>query len=154
LDSAALIALSHRTISVSYRPFLGDQAVDEFLGSGAVDRYVRENLGGCWVLACDDQNVGYAVCRDNLIDLMMIDQSFQRRGLGTELLHHLERLLGHAYAELRLESFEPNEAANAFYRKNDWREASRYLDESSGVRKIVFQKSTGRVSPCDRAGDG
>jgi hypothetical protein len=44
-DAPVLIDLSRRTISASYRPFLGDQAVAAFPGGGAVDRYVTENLG-------------------------------------------------------------------------------------------------------------
>lgn len=39
-DLDVLIDLSRRTISASYRPFLGDDAVDEFLVGGAADRYV------------------------------------------------------------------------------------------------------------------
>jgi ribosomal protein S18 acetylase RimI-like enzyme len=143
-DTAALIALARKTISVSYRAFLGDRAVDDFLDSGAADIYVRENVGCCcWVVVLDDQIVGCAVCRDNLIDLMLIDPAFQRRGHGTELLHQVEELLGPRYPELKLESFEPNQPANAFYRKNGWHEARRFFDACSGVSKIVFQKMTG-----------
>ena len=39
--------LSRKTISASYRSFLGDQTVDRFLGSGAADRYVEENVDRC-----------------------------------------------------------------------------------------------------------
>jgi hypothetical protein len=51
--------------------------------------------------------------------------------------------------ELRLESFEDNETANTFYRKNGWRELSRYFDNESGVNKIVFQKIVRVPSPED-----
>src|SRR5262249_49231449 len=143
-DIIVLLDLSRRTISASYRSFLGDEAVDGFLGSGAADRYVQENIADCWVIVRDGQIVGYAVCRDNLIDLMMIDHDFQRHRLGTELLHHVEEMLATSYDELRLESFEANQPANAFYHKNGWQEVRRYFDESSGVNKIVFQKPNGR----------
>lgn len=142
-DMGALIALSHRTISASYRPFLGDEAVDAFLGSGAADRYVEENVGRCLILVRDGEIVGYAVWRDNLIDLMMIDYAVHRQGLGTELLRQVEQMLLQRSDELRLESFEDNEKANAFYHKNGWREVSRYLDNNSGVSKVVFQKKAG-----------
>ena len=147
-----MIELSRKTISASYRPFLGDQAVDRFLDSGAADRYVQENLNCCRVLVRDGQIVGYAVYRANRVDLMMIDQAFHRQGLGTELLWQVEEILGRMYGELTLESFEANQPANAFYRKNGWQEVSRYFDESSGVSKIVFQKLTGRTSRCSRPG--
>jgi GNAT superfamily N-acetyltransferase len=139
-DIATFIALSRRTISASYRPFLGDQAVDAFIASGAADQYVRENIAWCTVIVAERKVVGYTVCKANLIDLMMIDQPYHRRGLGTELLAYVEGTLFQRGKELRLESFEGNHAANTFYRKHGWRESSRYFDTEAGVTKIVFRK--------------
>lgn len=147
-DVGVLIDLSRRTISANYRPFLGDRAVDGFLESGAADRYVQDNLSCCSVIVRDGQVVGYAVCRDNLIDLMMIDHALHRQGLGTELLHRVEELLGLRYEELRLESFEANQPANAFYRKSGWLEVSRYFDKDSGISKVVFQRLIGLTTAC------
>jgi putative acetyltransferase len=139
-DLGALIDLSRRTISASYRPFLGNEKVDAFLDSGSADRYVADNLDSCSVLIREGAIVGFSVCRDNMIDLMMMDPAFHRQGLGSTLLRHVEQALLQKYAELRLESFADNENANAFYRKNGWREAGRHFDEVSGVHKIVFHK--------------
>jgi ribosomal protein S18 acetylase RimI-like enzyme len=139
-DIEPLIALSRRTISASYRSFLGDEAVAAFIGSGAVDQYVAQNMERCSVILVDGKIVGYSVCKDNLIDLMMIDDGFHRRGLGTRLLEHAEATLFRSYSELTLESFEGNQKANNFYHKNGWVEANRYFDQDSGVNKIVFHK--------------
>src|SRR5262245_18796599 len=139
-DKDALIALSRRTISASYRCFLGDEVVDAFLGSGAADRYVAENLDRCSVLVRDGEIVGYSVCRDNVIDLMMVDYTLHRQGLGTELLGRVEEALFQSFDELRLESFEDNVKANAFYLERGWREVARYPDNESGVNKILFRK--------------
>jgi ribosomal protein S18 acetylase RimI-like enzyme len=146
-DLEALIALTHRTINASYRPFLGDEPVDAFLGSGAADRYIAQNLGRCLVLLRNGAIVGYSVCRDHIIDLMMIDHAVHRQGLGTELLRHVEQTLLQSHEALQLESFEDNENANAFYRKNGWREVSRHLDDDLGVRKIMFRKTADRAPP-------
>jgi hypothetical protein len=56
------------------------------------------------------------------------------------LLGHVEATLSRSFGELRLESFERNEPANAFDRKNGWIEAGWYFDEGSGVNKVVFTK--------------
>lgn len=71
---------------------------------------------------------------------MIIDQAFQRSGLGTRLLKHCERVLFRTYPALRLESFESNEQANSFYRNNGWSKAGTYFDEGSGSRKIILIK--------------
>jgi ribosomal protein S18 acetylase RimI-like enzyme len=139
-DLPALIALSRRTIDASYRSFLGDETVAAFLDSGAADRYVADNMERCTLLTCDGEIAGFSVCQGNTIDLMMIDYARHRQGLGTELLCHVEETLFQRHEKLRLESFEANEKANAFYRKNGWREASRHFDRDASVRKIVFQK--------------
>ena len=139
-DVDALIALSVRTISASYRAFLDDAAVDGFIGSGAVNQYVKDNLARCVVILCDGSIVGYAVWQDNWIDLMMIDHTAHRQGFGTQLLKHVEASLLRSYDALTLESFEANQQANSFYRKNGWLEASRYFDNDSGANKIVFNK--------------
>src|SRR6476659_8893656 len=87
-DIGPLVALSRRTTSTSYRSCLGDEAVDAVLDAGAADRFVDESLGQCWVVLRDAEIVGYAVCRGELIDLMMIDHAAHRQGLGTRLLGH------------------------------------------------------------------
>ena len=78
-----------------------------------------------------------------LIDLMMIDHTCHRRGLGTELLRQVEASLGERHDEIRLESFAANRPADAFYRRNGWREVGRHLDDDTGAEKLVFRKRTG-----------
>lgn len=139
-DVDALVALSRATIDACYRSFLGD-AVDAYLASGAVEEYVDESVGRCTVILGDGQIAGYFVCKDDLIDLMMVRPELQRRGLGSRLLDHAEASLFHSYSELTLESFAPNEPANRFYRKHGWSEARSYFDQASGVTKLVFKKA-------------
>jgi ribosomal protein S18 acetylase RimI-like enzyme len=140
-DVGALVNLSRRTINASYRTFLGDVAVDAFLGSGAADRYVEENIGQCSVILRDGAVAGYAVCCDNVLDLMMIDCAAHRQGLGTRLITHVETMLFSIYSELVLESFADNQIANTFYRMRGWIEVGERFDTASGVSKIVFRKT-------------
>jgi ribosomal protein S18 acetylase RimI-like enzyme len=146
-DVEALIALSRRTIRASYRPFLGHEAVNTFIGSGAVDQYVADHVEHSTVIVANGDIVGYAVCRGQVIDLMMIDQRHHRRGFGTRLLQHCEGALFAHYHALTLESFADNRQANNFYRKHGWEHVDQYFDRESGVNKLVFRKST---SACEK----
>jgi len=139
-DIEVLKDLSKKTINANYRSFLGDEPVAAFIDSGAVDKYVDENIESCSVILSDGNVAGYAVTKDNLIDLMMIDDDFHRRGLGTKILEYCEEMLFKNYDELVLESFEENHKANNFYKKNGWTETKRRFDKSSGVNKIGFCK--------------
>ena len=143
-DVDALIALSRRTISTSYPSFLGAEAVESYITSGAVDQYVQENIERCLALVRNGRVVGYSVTKDNLIDLLMVDVDSHRSGLGTALLHHVENILFQTHEALVLETFAGNERAITFYRKHGWVEARRFADELSGAEKIEFQKSRGQ----------
>ena len=139
-DKETLKAISRRTISANYRSFLGDESVEGFIGSGAADQYVDDNINQCSVILAEGDLVGFCVCKENLIDIMMIDHQFHRKGLGTQLLKHCEHMLFKTYDELKLESFEQNGKANSFYKKNGWLESKIYFDNASGVNKIIFTK--------------
>jgi GNAT superfamily N-acetyltransferase len=140
-DVGVLIALSRRTMRASSRPFLGDAAVEAFVGRGAVDQYVADHLEQSTVIVADGALLGYAVCNDNVIDLMMIHQPLHRRGFGTRLLQHCEASLFRHYRELTLESFADNDQANNFSLKNGWEQVARYVDRQSGVDKLIFHTS-------------
>lgn len=142
-DIKALVDLERRTVSAQYRAFMEDESVDGFIESGAIDQYVVDTIDQCMVILVDGVVAGCCVTKDNLIDLMMIDHRMHRAGLGTHLLKHVEVVLFGRYDELVLESFEDNQQADAFYRKNGWREDRVYFDDQSGVNKIVFRKGRG-----------
>ncbi len=121
-DTNILKAIATKTIDANYRSFLGNEGVDWFIGSGASDQYVDENIDDTWVILSNSQIIGFSVCKANLIDLMMIDHDHHRKGYGTVLLTYCEERLFKTFDEIKLESFEGNEKANNFYRKNTWSE--------------------------------
>ena len=139
-DADILKKIARKTIDANYRSFLGDEGVDGFIGSGGSDKYVDENIDDCWVISSDFGIIGFAVCKADLIDLMMIEHDYHRQGYGTKLLKHCEQHLFNTFNEIKLESFEGNEKANNFYRKNGWSEIERNFDEMSGVNKLIFIK--------------
>ena len=144
VDIQPLAVLSRKTITASYSSFLGEPAVKAYIASGAVDRYVTESIDHALVVDHAGSVVGFSVTKENLIDLMMIDVGYHRRGLGAMLLRHVESTLFQDYETLRLESFRENAPANAFYEKNGWIAIRTFGDEESGFEKIEFQKSRPR----------
>ena len=139
-DAAPLKHISRKTIDNNYRSFLGNKGVNWFIESGASDQYIDENIDDCWVIVNDNKIIGFSVCKGNLIDLMMIDHNYHRKGYGTALLKHCENYLFITFNEIRLESFEGNVKANNFYNKNGWIEIERKFDQMSGINKITFIK--------------
>jgi len=139
-DLAAMQDIAHRTIRFSYTPFLGEEAVESYLASGASDDYLQKHNRCSTLIEVDGQIAGFSTHHDNQIDLMMIDHGKHRRGVGSALLHYLEEALFAEHSTLRLESFESNIQANSFYRKHGWTEIDRVMDDEVGIKKYIFTK--------------
>ena len=131
--------MARHTIDMNYRSFIDDERVDWFI-FGPSDDYLRKHTGNTKVLTIDGSIVGFAVCKEDLIDLIMIDHESHRRGLGSVLLAHCEMELFEHYDAIRLESFEGNTKANRFYRKNGWTRIGVGPDTMSDGRKWIFEK--------------
>ncbi|MFJ4467835.1 GNAT family N-acetyltransferase [Streptomyces sp. NPDC089424] len=139
-DLDELQALARRTIDTCYRGFLGDEAVEWFIGSGASDAHVKSHLerGGVHCLSQGGPIAGFSVLDGPTIDLMMIDPERHRRGLGRLLLRHAEETLLARYATVRLETFTANTGAMAFYEACGWVRGG--LLEGAGPPKAEYTK--------------
>ncbi|MFC8899669.1 GNAT family N-acetyltransferase [Streptomyces cinereoruber] len=139
-DLGDLQALARRTIDTCYRGFLGDEAVDWFIGSGASDAHVKTHLerGGVHCLTQDGRIVGFSVLDGSTVDLMMVDPDHHRRGLGRLLLRHAEETLLARYPSIRLETFPDNTRAMSFYGACGWVLGDRL--EGEGPAKVEYTK--------------
>ncbi|WP_408907449.1 GNAT family N-acetyltransferase [Streptomyces albidoflavus] len=143
-DLAALQELARRTIDARYRAFLGDEAVDAYVGSGASDEHVAAHFraGGLHCLEADGALAGLLITEGPTVDLLMIDVDRQRRGLGRLLLSEAERLLLATYEEIRLETFTSNLAALAFYEACGWTASGRPESEGPwGPERVEFRRT-------------
>jgi GNAT superfamily N-acetyltransferase len=139
-DADALIELTRRTVDVCYRPFLGDDEADRLITDGRLEQFVHDGLSGCVVITCDDRPRGYARCEDNLIRLLIIDERWQRRGLGSRLLGEVESRLFLRRARLWTENDARNRAGIAFATRHGWRPVARYLGGFFDSTRLVFEK--------------
>ena len=119
-----------------------DEGALTLIAEQTIATYVVENLDRhyCPILLTEQLPVGFAICRDNTIDLIVVDYRYHRSGFGTQLLVHCETEMFGAYPAIALHCFEHNEQANRFFRKNGWIETLRYRNKHSGVRTILYQK--------------
>jgi len=139
-DAKPLIALSEYIVDTCYRSFLGDELVDNFIQRKALHKYTSLHLGYFQLLMLGDEVVGFTVCKENQIDLMMIDPRVQGFGLGTQLLEFSEKRLFRSSPVLGLRSFAGNQSANAFFRRQGWEDMVARTDRVSQVREILFRK--------------
>ncbi|MFF9145961.1 GNAT family N-acetyltransferase [Streptomyces sp. NPDC014861] len=140
-DLGTLQALARRTIDARYRAFLGDEAVDRFVGSGASDAHVKDHpeRGGAHCLRRSGRIVGLSVLDGPTVDLMMVDPEHHREGLGRFLLRHAEETLLARYATIRLETFTANTTAVSFYEACGWRRGEPL--EGEGPDRVEYTRS-------------
>ncbi|MFJ9392669.1 GNAT family N-acetyltransferase [Nocardioides sp. NPDC101246] len=140
-DLGDLQSLARRVIDTCYRGFLGDEAVDWFIGSGASDEHVATHLeqGGVYCLVQDGRIIGLSILDGTTVDLMMIDPERQGQGLGRLLLRHAEDTLLAQHPTIRLETFSGNTRAMSFYDACGWVLGERL--EGEGPDKVEYLKS-------------
>lgn len=139
-DARELKALARRVIRHNYTPFLGEELTTAFIDGGLADKEIDDGLGRCVVLAVDGRVAAFAVTRGDLLHLLMVDVPFQRRGYGSLLLAHVERMLFAEHGRIVLQSFQANSAAARFYLKQGWRIAEEQDDPDSGLVMLHFAK--------------
>lgn len=132
--------LARSVIDRHYRAFLGDEAVDFFIGSGASDAYMAENLADTVLAVMEDRVVGMCVCKEDLIDLLMVRNEAQGQGIGSAFLDAVSGDLLTRYPSIRLECFEKNGKATRFYEKNGWTRERVVFEEEVGDNRIFYTK--------------
>lgn len=139
-ETAFLQEFARSVIDRNYRAFLGNEAVDFFIGSGASDQYIAENIGDTTLAVLGDEVVGMCVCKDDLIDLMMVRNDRQGQGIGSTFIDMVGKELLKRYPSIRVECFEKNTGANRFYVKNGWIVEKSLFDEELGDNRIYYRK--------------
>lgn len=140
-DLRIIQEIARETIDKSYRPFLGDSLVDWFLSSGGSDDELENQLDNCDVLLLDTYIAAFTIYFDDLIHLMMVDVALHRNGLGSKLLAHSEtQLYNHGNKVIRVETFEGNQQAIKFFKKNNWPVVRREEDKENGFVRVFFEK--------------
>lgn len=139
-DLTDIQKIAKLTVNQSYRYFLDDVVVDQYLESGQLDEYLQNNIKNTWALYQDSKIIGFSICIENVIDFMLIDTNFHRQGFGTKLLKSSENLLFKKYKVIALESFESNTKAAKFYEANNWKETDKYKDPNPNATKVIYRK--------------
>lgn len=144
-DGAALTLIAQKTIGACYRSILGVEKLVEFLESGAINEYIARNVerNYCPIQLLDRQPIGFAICRENIIEWFMVDYRYHQRGIGSQLLAHCESELFGAYPEIALTCFEQYEPATRFFRKHGWSEVLTHHDSQMNLGTILYQKLLG-----------
>ncbi|MHC4090082.1 MAG: GNAT family N-acetyltransferase [Planctomycetota bacterium] len=132
-------------MKATYGAFLTSEQMRPWIERGETERYVKAMLANILVAEEDGPIRGVATLKDDMVDLIWVAIESRGHGIGRALLAEAEKaLLERGIQVGRLECFEQNARAIAFYERMDWSRKDTYLDESTGVNKVRMVKQLGR----------
>ena len=143
-DLIEVQAIARRTVDACYRPLLGDASVDWYLDSGECDKELAGHVAEMHVMTEGAAIVAFTILLDDSVHLMMVDVTRHRQGIGSRLLRYAEQRLFAEHGRIRLNTFDGNEQAISFYRKNGWRETHSETDAEHGFVRRFFEKRAGQ----------
>ncbi len=141
-DLKDLQEIAKRTIRRSYNAFSKnkDQNMDNYVSKGMSDKQIEKNLKYCDLMEISGKIIGFAISIGSSVNLLLIDYSFHRLGYGKQLLNYIEGKLKQLRPTAKLETFDGNQYALNFYRKNNWKIIDTVNDINTGLTKIQLEK--------------
>jgi ribosomal protein S18 acetylase RimI-like enzyme len=140
-DYQAIVDMCKGSVAEVYGPIMGYEAVQPWAEGDATDKHIRRMLPNSFVALSRDKLLGVMILEDDLVDLLWVASGQRSRGVGAALLNLAEETLKRqGYPLMRLECFELNTRALSFYIRRGWQKTNRYLDEQSGIYKVLMIK--------------
>jgi GNAT superfamily N-acetyltransferase len=151
-DIQTLQEIAKRVIRNNYTSFLGQDNVAYFIDSGQSDKEIEDGIKSCFVMRQNETIIGYAVVRNDLLHLIMIDVPYQHKGYGVEFLAFIEQKMFDTYSEIKLQTFEKNIDTIRFYEKNGWAIKSVEHIEEMDMNMLHMVKAKGTNEYRSRSG--
>ncbi|MEP3280271.1 MAG: GNAT family N-acetyltransferase [Stappiaceae bacterium] len=148
-DFEMLFTISRRTIVDNFSSFLESETLQNWISKDSMEQYFSDNLDNCRTIETQGILAGFCVSKGKTIDLLLIDNRQQRRGLGAMLLGYVERELFRLDPELTTDSFVANQKADAFFLATGWRAGEEFEDTLTSRRKRRYSK----IKPADQEED-
>ena len=140
-DMDEVIGIATATVDYSYRDWLGNKVVNQYLETDKLSAYLLSHLSHMWLALDGSKIIGFAICIENMIDYILVGKDHQSQGNGATLLTHCEELLFEKYSTVSIESFEKNKVSTNFFNSKGWSYVNKYLDAKSQSVKLIFKKS-------------
>jgi|TARA_Y100001960_G_C14348532_1_gene668353 ribosomal protein S18 acetylase RimI-like enzyme len=139
-DLKALQEIAKRTIRRSYNAFNKSKSMDSYISKGMTDKEIAKNLKYCDLMEISGKIIGFAISIGSYVNLLMIDYSFHKLGYGKQLLNYIESKLKKLRPTAHLETYEGNDYALNFYKKNNWKIIKSENDNNTGLKRIHLEK--------------
>ncbi|ABE51252.1 GNAT family N-acetyltransferase [Methanococcoides burtonii] len=91
----------------------------------------------------DGYGSNFTIDFEDIVHLIMVDVDLQRESIGSQLLVHSgKELSGHGATTLHVETFEINNQAVNFYKKNDCILTRKQKEQGLNINRLLFENAT------------
>lgn len=140
VDAEEIKLIAGEVIIKNYTPFLGADNTRTYIESGESAKEIDENIEKMIVAEYEDNIIGLAILKEDLLHLIMVRHNYQGYGLGGVLLKYVEKELFKNHDSIKLETFDGNIGAIEFYKKNNWKIVEKEFSEFINGYIFKFKK--------------
>lgn len=129
-DLADIVQLWIEISRAEFAAYIGPETVEQFISSGELAAESRRILPQTTICTDDGQLAGIVVVIDDLIELLLVRQSFQNRFVGKRLYDHARsEVCGNGFRQLRAECFRSNSRITSILQRLGFRTDGSYRDD-------------------------
>ena len=141
-DYAHIVSMCKNSMVATYGDFFDRETMKPWVEGNETDTYVETMLSNMIVAEDKGRVVGVISLKEDVIDLIWIAIEYRGKGIGKTLMVEAERILSaRGFERAKLECFEPNTNAIAFYKKRGWSIKDTSFDNTAGVNKVIMEKN-------------
>ncbi len=138
-DTAALIILL-KEITKTFRIYLGDETIDDYIYSGAAEELIKDNIADIVVGLDNNDFIGFCICKGAVIKLFMVRDSNNIRGLANSFFSMICDYLFCEYDCITLSTYAEHVFPSDFFVRNGFTKKGKEFDTSQQLLRTDYIK--------------
>ena len=141
IDLKPLVELSKESLLASYGELIDAEKLRPWSEGGDVEKYIRGMWPGMLVAVDGPDLVGMLALDGNRVDIVWVSQTFRQQGIGQMLMESAEEHVAQKCESIEVECLGPDIETIQFYEGRGYVRLKEYVDNISGVDKVVMFKA-------------
>ncbi|AMO58659.1 hypothetical protein GZ77_17835 [Endozoicomonas montiporae] len=141
IDIRPLIELCKESLLSSYGELVEAEQLHPWSEGGDIEKYVRGIWPQMLVAVAGPDLVGMLALQGNHIDIVWVSQTMRQQGIGQMLMDNAEEEVAQLCESIEVECLGPDIKTIQFYEDRGYVRKREYVDNISGVEKIVMSRT-------------
>ena len=141
VDIKPLVKLCKESLLASYGELVAAEQLRPWSEGSDIEKYVQGIWPDMLVVVDGPDLVGMLALKGNRIDIVWVAQALRQQGIGQILMDTAEEKVAQTYKSIEVECLGPDIETIQFYEDRGYIRVKEYLDNFSGVDKIVMSRT-------------